>query len=112
MKRGPVSAPERSSKERSIFQRVNRDAVYPERLPLPPLRDQPDNGLARTPPMGWNSWNQYHDKFDDATVRQMADAMVSSGMARPATNTSSSTKAGPATATPTAISPATRDFLT
>ena len=33
---------------------------------------------ALTPPMGWNSWNRYHDKFDDATVRGMADAMVSS----------------------------------
>jgi alpha-galactosidase len=31
--------------------------------------------------MGWNSWNHYHDQFDDATVRQMADAMISSGMA-------------------------------
>lgn len=30
--------------------------------------------------MGWNSWNKFHDKFDDATVREMADAMVASGM--------------------------------
>ena len=32
--------------------------------------------------MGWNSWNKFHDRFDDATVRGMADAMVSSGMAK------------------------------
>jgi alpha-galactosidase len=44
------------------------------------LHDVPDNGLVRTPPMGWNSWNKFQDKFDDATVRTMADAMVSSGM--------------------------------
>jgi alpha-galactosidase len=37
-------------------------------------------GLAPTPPMGWNSWNHFAGKIDDATVRAQADAMVSSGM--------------------------------
>ena len=46
----------------------------------PALRDVPYNGLAKTPPMGWNSWNLFADKVDDRTVRTMADAMVSSGM--------------------------------
>jgi len=32
--------------------------------------------------MGWNSWNKFHDRFDDKTVREMADALVSSGMAK------------------------------
>ena len=36
--------------------------------------------LASTPPMGWNSWNHFHRKIDDKTVREQADAMVSSGM--------------------------------
>ncbi len=63
-----------------IFERVTHDEMYPERLALPPLRQLPDTGLARTPPMGWNSWNHYHDHFDDATVRQTADALVASGM--------------------------------
>jgi alpha-galactosidase len=62
------------------LERVTREEAFPARLPLPDLRDLPDNGLVRTPPMGWNSWNKYHDHFDDATVRQMADAMVASGM--------------------------------
>ena len=35
---------------------------------------------APTPPMGWNSWNHFADKIDDATVRAQADAMVASGM--------------------------------
>ena len=61
--------------------RVDRDAAYPARLPLPSLVGQPDNGLARTPPMGWNSWNHFHDRIDDGIIRAMADAMVSSGMA-------------------------------
>jgi alpha-galactosidase len=36
--------------------------------------------VAATPPMGWNSWNHFAEKIDDATVRAQADAMVSSGM--------------------------------
>ena len=36
--------------------------------------------LATTPPMGWNSWNKFAEKVDDQAVRNMADAMVSSGM--------------------------------
>ncbi len=30
--------------------------------------------------MGWNSWNKFAGRIDDATVRGIADAMVSSGM--------------------------------
>ena len=54
--------------------------ALPPRLPLPALHDVPDNGLARTPPMGWNSWNKFARKIDDISVRGMADAMVASGM--------------------------------
>ena len=36
--------------------------------------------LAATPPMGWNSWNHFAGRIDDATVRAQADAMVASGM--------------------------------
>jgi alpha-galactosidase len=39
-----------------------------------------DTGLARTPPMGWNSWNHFACKVTEADVRSAADAMVSSGM--------------------------------
>jgi alpha-galactosidase len=46
----------------------------------PALHQVPYNGLAKTPPMGWNSWNLFAGKIDDSTVRTMADAMVSSGM--------------------------------
>ncbi len=55
-------------------------APIPELLPLPALHKVPDNGLAKTPPMGWNSWNKFRGRVDDAGVRSMADAMVSSGM--------------------------------
>jgi alpha-galactosidase len=46
----------------------------------PALHPVPYNELAKTPPMGWNSWNLFAEKVDDKTVRTMADAMVSSGM--------------------------------
>ena len=38
------------------------------------------NGLAKTPPMGWNSWNKFAGKVDDAAVRGVADVMASNGM--------------------------------
>jgi len=36
--------------------------------------------LAKTPPMGWNSWNKYHCDVSETLIKGMADAMVSSGM--------------------------------
>jgi alpha-galactosidase len=65
-----------------VLERCAREAMYPPKLPLPELQDVPDNGLARTPPMGWNSWNKFQANIDDATIRGMADAMVSSGMSK------------------------------
>ena len=52
----------------------------PAPLPVPDLHDVPDNGLVRTPPMGWNSWNHFAGRVTDAIVRQTADDIVSSGM--------------------------------
>jgi alpha-galactosidase len=36
--------------------------------------------LAQTPPMGWNSWNKFACDVSEELIRQIADAMVSSGM--------------------------------
>ncbi|HZT73085.1 MAG TPA: glycoside hydrolase family 27 protein [Terriglobales bacterium] len=38
------------------------------------------NHLARTPPMGWNSWNHFAHRVNDRVIREAADAMVASGM--------------------------------
>ncbi len=46
----------------------------------PALHDVPYNNLAKTPPMGWNSWNLFQSHIDDKTVREVADAMVTNGM--------------------------------
>lgn len=37
-------------------------------------------GLAQKPPMGWNSWNKFGCNISDQLIREIADAMVSSGM--------------------------------
>jgi len=37
-------------------------------------------GLALTPPMGWNSWNTFETNISDELVRGIADKMISSGM--------------------------------
>jgi len=56
------------------------EGAYPARRPLPELHKVSDNGLERTPPMGWNSWNKFAGRVDDAAVRGMADAMAANGM--------------------------------
>jgi len=36
--------------------------------------------LALTPPMGWNSWNVFQTNINEKMIKEIADAMVSSGM--------------------------------
>ncbi|GIM91203.1 glycoside hydrolase family 27 protein [Paractinoplanes toevensis] len=42
--------------------------------------DRGYNGLAATPPMGWNDYNAYGLDVTDTLIRETADAMVSSGL--------------------------------
>lgn len=46
-----------------------------------------DNGLALTPPMGWNDWNAFGCNVSAKLVEQTADKIVSSGLRPPATST-------------------------
>jgi alpha-galactosidase len=39
-----------------------------------------ENGVARTPPMGWDTWNTFGCNINETLIRQTADAMVSSGL--------------------------------
>lgn len=44
------------------------------------LPDSVFNSLAQTPPMGWNSWNKFGCDVSEKLMKEMADAMVESGM--------------------------------
>jgi alpha-galactosidase len=44
------------------------------------VRAQKYDGLALTPPMGWNSWNTFQTNISDTLVKGIADVIVSSGM--------------------------------
>jgi alpha-galactosidase len=69
-------------KMRSKFTRIGiltlATAVWMIFLPGP--RSTFAQQLAATPPMGWNSWNHFACKVNDAVVRAEADAMASDGM--------------------------------
>jgi alpha-galactosidase len=38
------------------------------------------NGLAQTPPMGWNSWNKFACNVNEKVIRDTADAITTNGM--------------------------------
>ncbi|GEK21040.1 glycoside hydrolase family 27 protein [Cellulomonas xylanilytica] len=54
--------------------------VATETLVAPSPARALDNGVARTPPMGWNTWNTFGCNINETLIRQMADSMVSSGL--------------------------------
>ncbi|KAG6425606.1 hypothetical protein SASPL_116048 [Salvia splendens] len=40
------------------------------------------NGIGSTPPMGWNSWNHFNCMIDEKIIKETADALVSTGLAK------------------------------
>ena len=76
-----ISYDDKNHEEATAVRAPEADSRPPAVIPLPALAPLPANGLALTPPMGWNSWNHFGDKIDDQIVRDAADSMVSSGMA-------------------------------
>ena len=45
-----------------------------------PAQEGQQPAVARTPPMGWNSWNHFACKVSDPVVRAAADSIASNGM--------------------------------
>ncbi len=45
-----------------------------------PAEDSSFDGLAKTPPMGWNSWNKFACNVSESLIRETADALVATGM--------------------------------
>ncbi|KAL2558284.1 Alpha-galactosidase 3 [Forsythia ovata] len=40
------------------------------------------NGLANTPQMGWNSWNYFACDINEEVIKETADALISTGLAK------------------------------
>ena len=49
-------------------------------LTVMPTWAQKFDGLAQTPPMGWNSWNKFACDVSEQLIREVADSMVSTGL--------------------------------
>ena len=39
-----------------------------------------ENGLARTPPMGWDSWNKFALNINETIIKKVADSIVAKGL--------------------------------
>ncbi len=48
-------------------------------MPMTVLSQKFDN-IAKTPPMGWNSWNKFNCDINEDIIKEIADAMASNGM--------------------------------
>ncbi|PRY36653.1 alpha-galactosidase [Umezawaea tangerina] len=66
---------------RTLLSAVLIATVAPVALSLAPSAQALENGLGRTPQLGWNDWNSFGCNVTDSLIRQTADTMVSSGMA-------------------------------
>jgi len=47
---------------------------------VPAAFAQKFEGLAPTPPMGWNSWNTFEGRISEDLIKEMAEALIASGM--------------------------------
>lgn len=39
-----------------------------------------NNGVGKTPAMGWNSWNKFGCKINETLIKKTADLLVSTGL--------------------------------
>jgi alpha-galactosidase len=80
-----ISTPgERGAVRELLAKRVSTEAPKvtspAPRIRLAPPANVPSNGLAKMPPMGWNSWNKFQARVNDKVVREVASAMAANGM--------------------------------
>src|SRR5438128_1404344 len=70
-----ITVSRRGRPDQTLTARRGPDSAgrLPPRIAPPALHPVRDNGLARTPPMGWNSWNRFRGEVSDAIVRAIAD---------------------------------------
>ena len=46
----------------------------------PAVLAQKFDGLAATPPMGWNTWNTFQGRISETLIKETAEALIASGM--------------------------------
>jgi alpha-galactosidase len=81
--RGAGAAGGRGGPPRELLaKRLSSDIPPPmkEKIDLGPMKEVKYNGLAKTPPMGWNSWNKFRNQVSDKLLREVADGMVRNGL--------------------------------
>ena len=71
---GKISSPIQKIAEITVSNRHGKDKRYLTIICKP-------RGVALTPPMGWNSWNQWEIRINDDKIKEAADVMVSKGFA-------------------------------
>lgn len=77
----PPGRPARASTETVATASGTASSTKADQTKTSAPTDEPILGnLAPTPPMGWNSWNNFHCDINEELIRQTADAMVASGM--------------------------------
>ncbi|MFB4304735.1 lectin [Actinomadura sp. GTD37] len=65
---------------RALLTTVATAAAMAVALGPAPQAQALDNGVGRTPPLGWNTWNTFGCNIDETLIHQAADALVNSGM--------------------------------
>jgi alpha-galactosidase len=71
----PTALRRATAEEQAALERIT-----PKKLPLPAVKALPPNGLAPTPPMGFSTWNHFQTRIDDQTIRDVAAALVATGL--------------------------------
>ena len=66
-------------KKKIDVRNLGKLAVQTVKFPLPDW-DAYDNGVARTPPMGWSSWNVFRNKINEDLIYEVGCAMKNSGL--------------------------------
>jgi len=75
----PQAQPRLSSRALSAFLSISILALAHFIIPRV-ARAQATPAVAATPPMGWNSWNKFGCNVSDKLIREIADAVVTTGM--------------------------------
>ncbi len=63
-----------------IPRRALAAAAITAALLAPSVQAQKFEGLALTPPMGWNTWNTFEGNINEELVKETAEIMIQSGM--------------------------------